>query len=183
MIAAELAWQLNEDLGFESLEGIVAEISELSSAHAGMSLDGVHGAADGVVVPLTDDIGVRPEMISSFPAFGAAIPPRNDAYSFRLVADRTMFDNGTLVSNSAAIAPLGGEAEIRMAPSDLARLGIESRSPVEVVGEATTINGVAVADASVPATVIAIAVNHDGINPYELIDINQPVTDVRIVAS
>jgi len=183
MIAAELAWKLNADLGFESLEGIVAEISEVSSAHAGMTLDAIQSAGDGLIVPLSDDTGLRPEMISSFSAFGAAIPPRNDAYSFRLIADRTMFDNGTIVANSAAIAPLGGAAEIRMAPSDLARLGINSRTQVQVVGESTTINGLAVADSAVPPTVVAIAVNHDATNPCELIDINQPVTDVRIVVS
>jgi NADH-quinone oxidoreductase subunit G len=59
VIAAELADRLGADLGFESVEGIWAEIERVSPAHSGCTLDALAApaCADGIVIPL------RPESV------------------------------------------------------------------------------------------------------------------------
>jgi NADH-quinone oxidoreductase subunit G len=57
MIAAELAFRMGRDLGFDHLEGIWDEIERLSPTHAGVTsqLMASLAAKDGVVVPLGAD--------------------------------------------------------------------------------------------------------------------------------
>jgi predicted molibdopterin-dependent oxidoreductase YjgC len=54
VIATELADRLGADLGFESLEGIWAEIERVAPAHSGCTVTALaaHEAADGIVIPL-----------------------------------------------------------------------------------------------------------------------------------
>ena len=54
VIATELAQRLGGDLGFESLEGIWAEIERVAPAHSGCSATALSRpeAADGIVIPL-----------------------------------------------------------------------------------------------------------------------------------
>ena len=64
MIAAELAWRLAADLGFESLDEIWAEIGRLVPSHAGLDPDLLAHPdhRQGVVVPLTPaSLEPRPE--------------------------------------------------------------------------------------------------------------------------
>jgi NADH-quinone oxidoreductase subunit G len=59
VIAAELADRLGADLGFESLEGVWAEIERISPTHSGCTMGALSapGALDGIVVP------IRPESV------------------------------------------------------------------------------------------------------------------------
>ncbi len=61
MLAAELAYRLDADLGLESIDDIWDEIERVAPAHAGITRDLLrsHAAADGVLVP------VRPEVLSA----------------------------------------------------------------------------------------------------------------------
>ena len=54
VIATELADRLGVDLGFESLDGIWAEIERVAPAHSGCTVTALaaSGAADGIVIPL-----------------------------------------------------------------------------------------------------------------------------------
>jgi anaerobic selenocysteine-containing dehydrogenase len=54
VIATELAQRLGGDLGFESLEGIWAEIERVAPAHSGCTVTALSApeAADGIVIPL-----------------------------------------------------------------------------------------------------------------------------------
>jgi len=69
VIAAELADRLGADLGFESVEGLWAEIERVSPAHSGCTLDALAApaCADGMVIPL------RPESVQL-----SRRPPRLD---------------------------------------------------------------------------------------------------------
>ncbi|MEN3313836.1 MAG: NADH-quinone oxidoreductase subunit [Acidimicrobiaceae bacterium] len=67
MIAVELVQRMGADLGFETLDGIAAEITALAPSHRGLTPEMLSRAAlrDGVVVPLPadldgDDAGARP---------------------------------------------------------------------------------------------------------------------------
>jgi NADH-quinone oxidoreductase subunit G len=57
VIATELADRLGDDLGFESLEGIWAEIEAVAPAYSGCTLAALRApdAADGIVVPLKNN--------------------------------------------------------------------------------------------------------------------------------
>ena len=50
MLAAELARLLGTDLGVESADQILEEITAVAPSHAGLTVDAIHGARDGVVV-------------------------------------------------------------------------------------------------------------------------------------
>jgi NADH-quinone oxidoreductase subunit G len=68
VIATELADRLGADLGFESLDGIWAEIERLSPTHSGCSAAALAAidAADGIVVPLKAapvQLTIRPRML------------------------------------------------------------------------------------------------------------------------
>jgi NADH-quinone oxidoreductase subunit G len=54
VIAVELAWALDGDLGFETIDDITNEIARVAPSHLGLTLDVLtrSGNADGVVVPL-----------------------------------------------------------------------------------------------------------------------------------
>jgi len=181
MIAAELAWQLGNDLGFDSADGVTREIAKVSGLHAPISTDSL-GAYNGVILS-GDAVSGRPNPISSSAAVSAPKAPQVDAYSWRLVVDRTMYDNGTIISNCAASSHLGGPGEIRMAPADFDRLGFAAGSTVKVSSAKGQIFGPVISDPSVMRGVIAIAANHDDVDPGLLIDIDSPVTDVRVEAA
>jgi len=55
MIAADLALRLGSDLGFDSIDGIAAEIERLAPSHAGLTpaLLSAKGSRDGLVLPLS----------------------------------------------------------------------------------------------------------------------------------
>jgi NADH-quinone oxidoreductase subunit G len=60
MLAAELAYRLDSDLGLESIDGIWDEIERLSPAHAGITRAVLESAAgsDGVLVPLRPEVAL-----------------------------------------------------------------------------------------------------------------------------
>ena len=131
MIAAELAVRLGGDLGLESVEAIWAEIEEVSSAHAGVSLDLLRSAAghDGVIAGAGEhgvgQQGLRPAMASFTAPQSAPEPPPLDAYSLRLVSSRTLYDLGVTLHHSPALWPaLRPSAVLRMNPTDHERLGV-----------------------------------------------------------
>ena len=116
---------------------------------------------------------VRPERPTELPAV--------DAYGLRLVAHRTLYDRGTLVSHSPSLRPLSPTAPLRMNETDLQRLGLSSGATVTVgapTGKKVTLT--AIADPGVPRGVAAMAVNHDGADPAEMIDITSPVTTIQV---
>src|SRR5207244_2413261 len=55
MIAAELAFRLGGDLGFDTIEGIWDEIERIAPSHAGITRAVLadRGSRDGVIVPFT----------------------------------------------------------------------------------------------------------------------------------
>jgi NADH-quinone oxidoreductase subunit G len=262
MIAAELAFRLGGDLGFDDLPSVWNEIERLSPAHAGVTagLLASRSARDGIVVPLGEgSFGVEPGTgrpgggparidlatdagagveqpvpapidpmadpgIGSVEAHGVpvtavavddeegaaaagesaagesaagepAVPPPMlrfeageaagrvpilDSYSLRLVATRTLWDNGTLVQHSPSLASLPPPLRLRVNPYDLDRLGVRSGGQVRVISTRTSMVLDVLADTGVPRGSASLLFNVPGDGAADLMDATSPVTDVRI---
>jgi predicted molibdopterin-dependent oxidoreductase YjgC len=263
MIAAELAFRLGGDLGFDDLSKVWHEIERLSPAHAGVTagLLASRAARDGVVLPLgegslglepgtgrpgggpalvdlaTDagagveqavpapidpmaDPGIgsvethgvpvtalaadekkgeaaesaadeavesaartsngRPQMLRFEAGEAAGQVPLLDSYSLRLVATRSLWDNGTLVQHSPNLAALPPPLRLRVNPYDLDRLGVRSGGQVRVISPRSSMVLDVLADTGVPRGSASLIFNLAGPGVADLIDATSPVTDVRI---
>jgi NADH-quinone oxidoreductase subunit G len=107
-------------------------------------------------------------------------PPPVDAYSFRLVARRSLYDNGTLVQHAQSLAGLAPGGTLRLHGWDFDRLGIETGGRVRVSSATASVVVEAVPDPGVPKGVAAIAVNQPGSTIAELIDAGAPITEIRV---
>jgi predicted molibdopterin-dependent oxidoreductase YjgC len=107
-----------------------------------------------------------------------AIPPI-DSYALRLVASRTMYDDGTLTQQAPALAGLAAEAPLRVHPTVLDRLGVVSGTRVRAISPRATVTLPVVADPGVPRGVAAVAFRRSG-GAGDLVDVGQPVTEVRV---
>jgi NADH-quinone oxidoreductase subunit G len=266
IVAAELAFRMGGDLGFDHLDAIWDEIEHVAPAHAGLTKAVLSSrrAKDGVVVPLgagsfgvipgtgrpgggpalfdlaTDSSGVEqdvpapidpmadpgissaethgipatmsfnpggapapPAAVSSdtdkpvageepnesgplrpallkFQATGASKVPPVDQYSLRLVANRTLWDGGTLVQRSPHLAGPHPEPRLRVNPAELDRLGVASGDQVRVVSPRGALVIDAIADRAVPQGIASVYFGLPGPGPADLIDVSRPVTDVRL---
>jgi NADH-quinone oxidoreductase subunit G len=106
--------------------------------------------------------------------------PARDAYALRLVVGRTLYDEGRVVSELPLLQRLVPEPVLRVHPSDLAHIGVDSGGQVK----ATSTRGSHVvtvhADASVPAGIACTAFSADSMGAALLVDASQPVVDLRI---
>jgi anaerobic selenocysteine-containing dehydrogenase len=108
-----------------------------------------------------------------------AVPPL-DSYSLRLVATRTLWDNGTLVQHSPHLASLAPPLRLRVNPYDLDRLGVPSGGQVRVISPRTSMVLPVDADTGVPRGSASLIFNLAGEGAADLIDATAPVTDVRL---
>ncbi|MEZ5145445.1 MAG: NADH-quinone oxidoreductase subunit NuoG [Acidimicrobiales bacterium] len=107
-------------------------------------------------------------------------PPPVDAYSLRLFASRRLYDLGTLVQTTPALAGLPGGTVLRVNPYDFDRLGVAEGSTVRIKTPAASFDIEIHTDAGVPRGAAAVAVNQPGVAVTDLIDAGQRVTDIRI---
>jgi len=239
VIAAELAFALDADLGFDSLEDIRAEIARTAPSHAGLTDEVLDTDPNGIVVPLP--AGEAPALESSAsdeadaaespdadpadapaPEDGDAasaeapsdadaadgsdsadgdqpeaprgatveLPPRPelripapDAYGFRLVVTRKMYDQGTIVQQSPHLAPLAtppADVPARLHPAELAQLGIADGALVRISGARGQITVPVLGDSGVPRRVVAYARDAASGAGVDLIEPDLAVTDVHV---
>lgn len=171
-IAAEIADRLGSDLGVESVESIRAEMAAVSDVFAAITEEAL--AADPI-----DGVLLSGGSVPA-PTASATSAPANDAYSLRLVATRRMYDNGTMVQACAASAGLAAAVQVRLNPSDFAKLGIDSGTIVKVVSGKGELMAPVSVDAGVPAGSAVIPTNAPDANANRLIDVTNSVTDVRV---
>jgi len=107
-------------------------------------------------------------------------PPSLDAYSLRLVVTRKLYDRGTLVRSSPALADLAETATLRLNPHDFDQLGVAAGDDVRVTSNRGNVTVPAVPEAGVPRGIAHIYFNLAGGRANVLIDANAPVTDVRV---
>jgi len=113
--------------------------------------------------------------------------PSPDSYSLRLVSTRRLYDHGVLLEGCRSLAPLAAPATVRANPSDLGRLGVTTGARVRVRSSRAALEFEAVADEGVPRGVACIEFNLHGDDPSvegagasALIDVREPVIDVRV---
>ncbi|MEY4339102.1 MAG: NADH-quinone oxidoreductase subunit, partial [Actinomycetota bacterium] len=170
MIAAELALALGTDLGYASVDDITAHIAATVPGFEHVTADAVAG--DGVLA------GPPTDMALATPA-AAAVPERN-AYEFRLVVNRVLYDQAVGTAKSPSLAHLARTAAVHLHPLDLERVGTTDGRSVKLSGSRTSVVFTAVADTSVLRGTAWVPFNQSGPDVGELIDCFAPVNDVRI---
>jgi len=136
--------------------------------------------ADSVTSPAPVPAVKRPPVLRHHPGPPARQAPPVDAYSLRLVAARTLYDAGALVSHSPSLAALAQGPCLRANPADLGRMGVTTGDRVRVSSSRTSLVLDVAADPHVLRGSAVLAFNARGEGAAELIDITQPVTDLRV---
>jgi NADH-quinone oxidoreductase subunit G len=179
MVAAELARRLDTDLGLDSVESIATEIAAVSALYAEVFTDRDRLAGEGALTgraPAPD----RPRPLATPVAVAGPTVPAVDAYSLRLVSGRHLYDAGTLLAHSPSIAGLAEPAAVRLNPVDVDKLGIGDGEDIRVTSARGSLTLTARRDRDVPAGVALVAFNQPGGGGGDLIDLSEPVTDVRL---
>ena len=171
MIAAALASRLGVDLGPDSVEGLRDELAAVSPLHAPLAEGEALAAPDGIV------LGSGPALL---PEAAPVEAHPVDSYSHRLVIDRTLYDEGTLVQACPALATSAEPAKLRLNPHDLDRLGVAEGGTIHVSSPHGAISVPATGDTRVPRGIAAMAMNHDGVDPRTLVEMGSSMTEVRV---
>ncbi len=106
--------------------------------------------------------------------------PARDAYALRLVIGRALYDDGRLVSETPLLQRLVREPELRVHPSDLARIGVDSGGQVKVTSTRGSQVVAVRSDAGVPAGIACMDFSADALGAALLVDAGQPVVDLRV---
>jgi NADH-quinone oxidoreductase subunit G len=170
MIATELSIALGADIGISSLEDLNEKLVNTVAAFA-PSRDAKSTHGDGVLMTRETPVTIS-----------GATSKANDrnAYNYRLVVSRTMYDSAQSTISSPSLVGIITEAAIFVNPLDLARIGVSEGAKVRVGVDGTNIviavkthNGVNRGTAWLPF-------NHTGVDIRPLLNIARDVTDVRI---
>jgi NADH-quinone oxidoreductase subunit G len=158
-----------------------------NEAHLGRAVEENVPDADAPLAPLagapvapTGGAESRPPLLRFRAGAPSRPAPPVDAYSLRLVAVRGLYDAGALVRHSPSLAALAEGPRLRVNPADLGRLGVTTGQRVRVTSARTSLVLDTTADPRVLRGSAVLVFNAPGEGAAELIDIDQPVTDVRI---
>ena len=172
MIAAELSLTMGPDIGFDSLDGLRAEMSESVSSLAGVDWAGLALADDGPVLSSTRDWKLE---------FAPAAPaPPSSNYGLRLVVDRKLWDLGTMVQESPSLAGLAPRAELRLSPADVHLLNLANATFVTIDQGDTSFDLPFVVDPSVAPRTAWLPIRLPGFDVRDLLATGRPVTTVNV---
>jgi len=172
MIAADLAIELGGDLGYGAVEEITADIAAKVTGFAGVTAVALAADSNGVLAEV-------PTEIDPMNTVGVEVPERN-AYDFRLVVSRTMYDQAIGTAQSPSLAHLPRGSAVHLHPLDLERVGTTDGTEVKVTGARATVVFTVVADTTVLRGTAWVPFNNPGPNVGDLIDSFATVNDVRI---
>jgi NADH-quinone oxidoreductase subunit G len=159
-----------------AIPGIGSTETQGSPSLAGLVEEPLQGASDGC-----PPSGLSlPRLLGPPEVPEARQPPPVDSYSLRLVAPRSLYDQGVMVHRSTSLAPLSRRSRLKANPYDLERLDITTGKQVRVSSSRRGLVMEAEADESVPRGVAVCGFNLVGEGAGELIDADRPVTDVRL---
>jgi predicted molibdopterin-dependent oxidoreductase YjgC len=170
MIAAELAELLGGDLGVSSVDDLTEAIAANVPGFGEATVAALAAARDGILCRGS---------LTAATARPSTIEERN-SYDYRLVVSRKLYDNaiGTAMSPSLAQLPMG--SEVHLHPLDIERVGSSDDADVKVTSKRASMVFKVVADESVVRGSAWVPFNQPGPNVGELIDVSEPVTDLRI---
>jgi anaerobic selenocysteine-containing dehydrogenase len=139
-------------------------------------------SAEVAVEAATDALAARPDLHVWDRAIAPPVPTPPDAYSLRLVAARTLYDAGRLVSMGPALAHLAAGTALVVHPSDLGRIGVSAEGDdVRVTAPRGTITLPVLADsATAPGTAFMAFAQAGDVGPSDVIDIAAAVTELRV---
>jgi predicted molibdopterin-dependent oxidoreductase YjgC len=172
IIAADLGFELDADLGFDSVDAVFDDMVAVTPSHAGLAAAEVAAAPDGVVVS-------GPSAVTFTPPAATEIVPI-DGYSLRLVTDHRLSDNGTIVQHCTSMANLGDVARVSLHPLDAAGLGVADGDTVKVTSAMGSLDIAVRPDGRVPRGSAVIPCNRPGADPRVLVDHDAVVTEVRV---
>ena len=170
IIAAELALATGHDLGVGSLDEVRVAMTETVPSLAGVDFAGLVSDADGPVIG-----GDRTWSLS---APSVSVPPV-DGYGLRLLVDRTLWDEGTMVHHAPSLAHLATTATVSVAPTVLDRLGVHAGDMITLNHEHGSVDLPVAADGRLPEGVARIPFRASGFDAGTLIG-DGPVVDVRL---
>ncbi len=176
MIAAELASRLGSDMGPVTADSLWAELVEHSPVHAGAGAEALADPAnvDGVV------LAGEP---ASFPAPERSHVAPKGAYEWRLVVNRTLYDDGTGISHCSSSSSLAPDATVQLSAADASPVGIASGDRVTISSAHGSVSLPAVLDDSLPKGTAVLRHNLAGADAGLLIDADDIVCDIRVEAS
>ncbi|MEY2779627.1 MAG: NADH-quinone oxidoreductase subunit [Actinomycetota bacterium] len=170
MIACELASALGKDLGFNSVEDVTAKLVKTVAQFA-PAANTKALRHDGVLMnhpaPLTLSRTTLP------------IPDRN-SYDYRIVSFRKLYDAAVGTAKSPSLAQLAEGASVVVHPLDLARVGVERGSHVQVISAKSTVVLPVATSESVMRGTAWLPFNQPGNDAREMFDVQADVIDVRI---
>ena len=170
MIATELSIALGADIGVSSLEDLNEKLVNTVAAFAPSSDEkSTHG--DGVLMARETPVTIS--------GVASRVTDRN-AYNYRLVVSRTMYDSAQSTISSPSLAGIITEAAIFVNPLDLARIGVIEGASVRVGVDGTNIVIAVKAHNGVNRGTAWLPFNHTGVDIRPLLNIASDVTDVRI---
>jgi NADH-quinone oxidoreductase subunit G len=117
--------------------------------------------------------------VSALDTGGAGVAERN-AYDYRLVVTRTLYDQAVGTANSPSLAHLAAPAALRMHPLDIERSSVVAGTDVKLVSARGSVVLRVEPDDRVVRGTVWVPFNHPGANIGELIDCQAAVTDVRV---
>jgi len=172
MIATELALELGGDLGYGSVDDVTADIARKVAGFAGVTAEALAADSNGILagVPAGIDPINHAEVVVS----------ERNAYDFRLVVSRTLYDQAVGTATSPSLAHLPRGSVLHLHPLDLERVGTTAGTDVKVIGPRSTVIFTTVADESVLRGTAFVPFNNPGPNVGELIDCFAATNDVRI---
>ncbi len=166
-----------ESIEVDAQRAHAGSVQPESDPEADAPLEPVAGAADApAAAPATS----RPPLIRYQPGAAAKQAPPIDAYSLRLVAVRTLYDAGALVTRSPSLAALAAGPCLRVNPADLGRMGVTTGDRVRVSSSRRSLVLDVAADPHVLRGSAVLVFNAPGEGAAELIDASQTVTDLRV---
>jgi NADH-quinone oxidoreductase subunit G len=175
MIAADLSARLGTDLGFVTPNDVTAAIAEHVDGYEAVTIDGLTADPNGVVAVTSSIDATNPPNVQ--------LGDRN-AYDFRLIVSRKLYDAGVNVTHSVALAPLAGSTAAYVNPLDVPRIGAAVDSEVKLTSARASIVLPLRTDPSVQRGTVWVPFNQPTgsgvIKIGDLIDASASVTDVRI---
>ncbi len=153
--------------------------ADAAAAEGQSAAEGEAGESDADTPAATGP--VRPGLVS-FAGGEPLDPPALDAYSLRLIATRTLYDQGTFTQLTPSLAGLAPGTVLRVHAYDHDRLGVPSGTELRVKTPIGSVRAVVVTDPAVLRGTAVAVFNQPDVPLNELIDATQRVTDVRIEA-
>ena len=170
MIATELSIAMAVDIGVSSLEDLSKKLVSTVVAFAPSS-DGKSTNGDGVLMARETPVTISGK---------ASKAVDRNAYNYRLVVSRTMYDSAQSTASSPSLVGIITDAAIFVNPLDLARIGVADGTSVRVGAEGTNIVIAIKAHNGVHRGVAWLPFNHTGVDIRPLLNIASDVVDVRI---